>query len=180
MRIKIKYIALGLFLIDALFIIINTKYRDQTLSMISGLNEAKFFFFLGTLSFIAYLILLKQKKAFKLVAIITVTSLSISIYNNLRLAKINYDRIQCLNGVSEYFQYFEYDSCSKIEKKFKEDVINGKIKYFQDEYNFDLEFEERLRDKYNVELVEISCTRYSAMDCYNDLVKDHIKKTTKR
>ncbi|QXP59704.1 hypothetical protein [Olleya sp. HaHaR_3_96] len=180
MKIKIKYIALGLFLIDAIFIIINIKYRDQTLSVVPVLNQTKFFFFLGTLSFIAYLILLKQKKSLQLAAIITITSLSIAMYNNLRLAKDNYDRIQCLKGISEYFQYFENDSCSKIEKKFKEDVINGTIKYFQDEYNFDLEFEERLRDKYNVELVGISCTRYSAMNCYNDLVKDHIKKLKER
>lgn len=179
MKIKIKHIALVLFLVDAFLIIINMKYRDETLSVISDLNSAKLFFYIGTLSFAIYLIIVKSKEALSITVIIVIISFCISMFFNLRLAKDNYDRIQCLNGISEYFQYFEIESCSKIEKRFEADLINGEVKYFQDEYDSNLGFEERLRDKHSIELIGISCTRFTSMDCYNDLVKDYIRKKEK-
>lgn len=179
MKIKIKHIALVLFLVDAFLIIINMKYRDETLSVISDLNSAKLFFYLGTLSFAIYLIIVKPKDALTITVIISIISFSTSMFFNLRLAKDNYDRTQCLKGISEYFQYFETDSCSKIEKRFEADLINGEVKYFQDEYDSDLEFEERLRDKHSIELIGISCTRFTSMDCYNDLVEAYIRKKEK-
>ena len=176
MQIRTKHIALTLFLVDALLLIFNMEYRDETLSIILDLDFAKYLFYLGTLSFVVYLIIAKSKEALTISVIITIISFSISMFFNLRLVKGNYDRIQCHKGISEYFQYFEYESCLKIEKRFAADVINGELKYFQDEYNSDLEFEERLRDKHSIELIGISCTRFTSMNCYNDLVKEYIRK----
>ena len=175
MKTKITQITLVLFIVDILLLIININYRDQSLSVVPGLNSVKFFFYLGTLSFTVYLILAKLKKAHTIILIIATTSLSFSMYSNLLLAKSNYDRIQCLDGISEYFKYFEFDSCLKIEQRFKEDVKNKEIKYFLDEYNLDSEFKERIRDKHHVELIGVSCTRFTSMNCYNDLVKEYIK-----
>ncbi|QNK78158.1 hypothetical protein H7F37_03490 [Winogradskyella sp. PAMC22761] len=180
MKIKTKHIALTLFLVDAFLLIINMEYRDETLSVIPYLNFAKFLFCLGTLSFVIYLIIAKSKETLFITVIISIISFSLSLFYNLRIAKDNYDRIQCLKGISEYFQYFEYESCSKIEKRFEADLKNGEIIYFQDEYNPDLEFEEKLRDKYSIELIGISCTRYTSMNCYNDLVKDYIRKKNEK
>lgn len=173
MKIKIKYIALILFLINVFLIVINMKYRDETLSVISDLDYAKLFFYMGTLSFAIYLIIAKPKEALTITVIITIISFCISMFFNLRLAKDNYDRIQCNKGISEYF---EYESCEKIKKRFKEDLIHGELKYFQDKYNPNLEFEERLRDKHSIELIGISCTQFTSMECYNDLVRNYIKK----
>ena len=55
-------------------------------------------------------------------------------------------------------------------------IFNGELKYFQDEYDSDLEFEERLRDKHDIKFIGTSCTRFTVMDCYNDLVKNYIKR----
>lgn len=174
MQNKLKYIALTLFLIDALLLIINIEYSDPFASAIPDLDRAKICFYLGTISFIIFLKILKTEDGLNTVAWITVIFLIISMFFNLRLAKDNYDRIQCHKGISEYFQYF--DSCSEMEKRFEADLINGEIKYFQNEYNLELGFEEKIRDKYSIELISISCTRFSAMYCYNDLVKDYIRK----
>ena len=176
MKLKIKNIAIILFLIDAILLIINIKYRDETASVIPDLDCAKLFFYLGIVCFVTYLITAKLKKAFTIVVPMTIISFCISMFFNLRLAKDNYDRIQCNKGISEYFKYFEHESCKKITKRFKEDLINGELKYFQDEYNSDLKFEERLRDVHAIELIGISCTQFTSMECYNDLVKDYIKK----
>jgi|JQIA01.1.fsa_nt_gb hypothetical protein len=176
MKIKIKHIALVLFLVDAFLIIINMKYRDETLSVISDLNSAKLFFYVATLSFAIYLIIAKPKEALTITLIIAIISFCISMFFNLRLAKDNYDRIQCNKGMSEYYKYFEYESCEKIKKRFEQDLINGELKYFQDKYNPNLEFEEDLRDNHSIELIGISCTQFTSMECYNDLVKDYIKK----
>ena len=176
MKIKIKQIALVLFLVNAIFIAMNIKYKDEIASVIPDLDYAKLFFYLGIISLAIYLIRVKLKKTLTFVLTITIISFCVSIFFNLRLAKNNYDRIQCNKGMSEYYKYFEYQSCEKIEKRFVEDLTNGKLKYFQDKYNSDLEFEERLRDEHNIELIGISCTQFTSMKCYNNLVKEHIKK----
>ncbi len=176
MKIKIKHIALVLFLIDAFLLIFNNKYQDQTTSVIPDLDYTKLFFYLGIISLVIYLIISKFKKALNIVAAMAVICFFISMFFNLRLAKDNYDRIQCNKGISEYYKYFELESCEKIKKRFEEDLINGELKYFQDEFNSDLEFEEKLRDKHSIKLIGISCTQYTSMECYNDLVKGYIKK----
>lgn len=175
MKIKIKLIALSLFLVDAVLLLINIKYKDPFASVYPDLGYAKIFFYLGIVGFFTYLIISKFKKDLTIGVIIAINFFCISMFFNLRLAKDNYDRIQCDKRISEYYQYFEYDCGSKIKKRFEADVRNGEIKYFQDAYNPDLEFEERLRDKYGIELVGIACTQFTSMECYNDLVKDYIK-----
>ena len=176
MKVRIKQIALVLFLVNAIFIAMNIKYKDEIASVIPDLDYAKLFFYLGIINLVICLIRAKLKKTLTFVLTITIISFCVSIFFNLRLAKNNYDRIQCNKGMSEYYKYFEYQSCEKIEKRFMEDLINGKLKYFQDKYNSDLEFEERLRDEHNIELIGISCTQFTSMECYNNLVKEHIKK----
>lgn len=176
MKIKIKQITLVLFLVNAIFIAINIKYQDEIASVIPDLDYAKLFFYLGIISFVIYLIRAKLKKNLTFLLTITFISFCVSIFFNLRLAKNNYDRIQCNKGMSEYYKYFEYESCEKIEKRFEEDLTNGKLKYFQDKYNSDFEFEERLRDEHDIELIGISCAQFTSMKCYNNLVKEYIKK----
>lgn len=175
MRSKIKTITITLFLIDAILLIINNEYKDPFASVIPDFNNAKHLFYLGILCFGLYLIMAKWKEELTILMVIAMVFFGISLFFNLRLAKDNYDRIQCNNGISEYYQYFEYESCEKIKNRFEEDLINGKLKYFQDKYESDWEFEERLRDEYGIQLIGISCTQFTSMECYNNLVKDYIK-----
>ena len=176
MKIKIKQITLLLFLVNAIFILVNIKYKDEIVSVIPDLDYAKLFFYLGFISFIIYLIRGKLKKTLTFILIITIISFCFSMFFNLRLAKDNYNRIQCNKGMSEYYKYFEFKSCEKIQKRFEEDLINGELKYFQNKYNSALEFEERLKDEYGIELIGINCTQFTSMKCYNNLIKDYIKK----
>ncbi len=175
MWIKIKHVALVLFIVDILLLVVNLKYKDEIPSIIPDLDYAKLFLFLGIVSFIGYLIIVKFKKQLIIAVVMAIIFFSLSMFFNLRLAKDNYDRIQCNRGISEYSKYFEFDSCEKIKKRFEEDLVNGELKYFQDEYASDLEFEERLRDKHDIELIGISCTQFTSMECYNDLVKELFK-----
>ncbi len=175
MKIKLKYIALALFLVDVLLLIINIKYKDQIPSVIRDLDYVKFFLFLGIIVFVCFLIIAKFKKDVTILAAIAIIFFCLSMFFNLRLAKDNYDRIQCNNSISEYSKYFEFDSCEKINKRFEEDLMNGELKYFQDKYNSDSEFEEVLRDKHGIELIGTSCSQFTSMECYNDLVKELFK-----
>jgi hypothetical protein len=184
MQLKTKYIALTLFIVDAILLILNTKYRDQVASVISDLDNAKIFYFLaiiglsmyGGLWLIVHLKKINLKELLKLINLGIITLLTLSLFFNVRLAKTNYDRITCENGIAEYFKYFEYDCGLKIEKRFEADVKNGKIKYFLSGYDSDLEFEESLKDEHDLELISSSCTMFSSMQCYNNLVIDYIKK----
>ena len=175
MQLKFKITSIILFLIDAFLLIINIKYRDETLSVIQDLTYGKFFFYLGITCFVFYLIIVKFKKAFNSFVILAIISFCFSMFFNLRLVKDNYDRIQCNKGISGYYKYFEYESCEKIKKRFEDDLINGQLKYFLDPYNSDLEFEKRLKVIHSIELIGINCTQFTSMECYNDLVKDYIK-----
>ncbi len=184
MQIKIKYIALTLFLVDAILLIINTKYRDPVASVVSDLDNAKIFYFLAILGLIMYgglwlIVRLKKinpKELLKLINLGIITLLTLSLFFNLRLAKTNYDRITCENGMAEYYEYFESDCGLKIEKRFEADVKNKEIKYFLSGYDSELEFEESLKDKRGIELISSSCTMYTSMQCYNNLVIEYIKK----
>lgn len=188
MQRKIKYLAILLYLFNALLLIGNIEYKDPFASVHQELMRCKILLFLATLGFISYGILklfhfIKKHELTllkKLVTIATIFTLSILVLSNLSLAKTNYDRIECLDGISEYFQYFEFDGCLKIESRFEEDVKNGEIIYFQDDYNADLEFEEVLRDAHNIKLIGVSCTRFTSMTCYNNLVKDYIRKENEK
>ncbi|MFC4632496.1 hypothetical protein ACFO3O_01150 [Dokdonia ponticola] len=184
MQSKIKYIAIALFVIDAILIVVNTKYRDPVASAIPDLSNAKIFYFLAILGLMMYgglwlIVCFKKinlKEVLKLIHLGIITALTISVFFNLRLAKTNYDRITCNNGIAAYYEYFERDCGSKIEKRFEADVKNKEIKYFQDEYNPNWEFEKRLRDQHGIELISSSCTMFTSMHCYNDLVIEYIKK----
>lgn len=172
----IRYIVL-LFLLNLIILVINIIYRDPFASVISDLDYSKLFLFLSGISLVLFVILSSSYKEFRVLSIIaSVSFLSLSIYFNLRLAKANFDRIQCNKSLTEYYDYFEVDSCVKITKKFKQDVINQEIKYFQKEYNPNKEFEERIRDQYGIKLIGENCTQFTAMQCYNELVKDYIAK----
>jgi len=175
MQLKIKYITIVLFLIDIILLIINITYKNQVTSIIPDLDSSKFFFCIGTLCFVIYFLGIKLKKTLPVAVILAIISFAISLFFNLRLIKENYERIQCEKGISEYFKYFEHESCEKIKKRFEEDLINGELKYFQNEYDFDLEFVEKLKVKYGIEVIGHNCTQFTSMKCYNDFVKDYVK-----
>ena len=90
MKIKITHIALALFLVDLLILIINVKYQDEIPTIIRDLDYAKFFFYLGIVGFVIYLIIAKFKKALAIVGTMTIFSLCIAIFFKLSLAKDNY------------------------------------------------------------------------------------------
>ncbi len=172
----IRYIVL-LFLLNLIILVINIIYRDPFASVISDLDYSKLFLFLSGISLMIFVILSSSYKEFRVLIIIaSISFLSLSIFFNLRLAKANFNRIQCNKSLTEYYDYFEVDSCVEITKKFKQDVINQEIKYFQREYNRNKEFEERIRDQYGIKLIGENCTQFTAMQCYNELVKDYIAK----
>lgn len=172
----IRYIVL-LFLLNFIILVSNIVYRDPFASVISDLDYSKLFLFLSGISLMIFVILSSSYKEFRVVIIIaSISFLSLSIFFNLRLAKANFNRIQCNKSLIEYYDYFEVDSCVEITKKFKQDVINEEIKYFQKEHNSDKEFEEIIRDHYGIELIAASCTQFTSITCYNELVKDYIAK----
>ena len=172
----IRYIVL-IFLLNLIILVINIIYKSPIASVISDLDYSKIFLFLSGLSLVILLILSSSFKELKILSIIaSVSFLSLSTFFNVRLAKSNFNRIQCNKSLTEYYDYFEVDSCVEITKKFKQDVINQEIKYFQKEYNPNKEFEERIRDQYGIELIAASCTQFTSMTCYNELVKDYIAK----
>ncbi|ANH60565.1 MULTISPECIES: hypothetical protein [Dokdonia] len=167
-------------LVDIILLNINFYYRDPVLSIIYDLIYARSLLFIATLILFVYALIFLLKKSFKTFLLFPAAAfLVLSLFCNIRLAKTNFDRVQCNKSIIEYYEFLGFDSCVKITKKFKQDVINKQIKYFQEEYNPDKKFEERIRDQYGIELIGESCTQFTSMRCYNDLVRDYIAKKEK-
>ncbi len=176
MSLKIKHIALTLFLVNAFLLLVNWEYKDPFASEIRDLDYAAFFFYIGAFFFTIYLVLIIFKKP-SILTYFAITAFSISLLFNLHLARDNYKSISCNNGIAEYF---EYETCSKMEQRFKTDLENGEIKYFQMGFEYDIEFEKTLKDKPQIEVIGMECTMYHSMSCYNDLVQIYFEKINQK
>lgn len=76
----------------------------------------------------------------------------------------------------KYAEYSEIDTCEEMEKRFAADVKNEEIFYFQFGLGYDIELAKTLKEKYKIQTIGMGCLIQSEMECYNELVNNHLKK----
>ncbi len=79
-----------------------------------------------------------------------------------------------------YDEYYELETCGKMEKRFAADLQNGKIKYFQFGIGYDVELEKILEKKYDIEMFGMGCMIQSEFECYNKLVNEYLTEKYKK
>ena len=70
---------------------------------------------------------------------------------------------------------YEKANCAELKKLFTMDLKNDEIKYFKYGMAPDIELRDNLNSKYGIECFAMGCVQFSTIDCYNDLVNEHLK-----
>lgn len=76
-----------------------------------------------------------------------------------------------------YTEYTKLETCEEMENRFYIDLKNREIKYFQFGIAHNYDVEKILKDKYNIYTFGMGCMVRSEMECYNELVDNHLKET---
>lgn len=104
---------------------------------------------------------------------IMIGAFGVCLILNLYLVAQIYESVQIQK---RYAEYSEIETCIEMEKRFATDLKNGEIKYFQFGIGYDIDLEETLKVKYDIETFGMGCLVQSEMECYNDLVNDFLIK----
>ncbi|WP_027394224.1 hypothetical protein [Aquimarina latercula] len=97
---------------------------------------------------------------------------SISLALNLYLFPQIHQSVQ-IN--KKYAEYSEIKTCEEMEKRFITDLKNEEIFYFQFGIGYDIELAKTLMEKYKIKTIGMGCIIQSEMECYNQLVNNHLK-----
>ncbi|SHI77886.1 hypothetical protein SAMN04488508_10374 [Aquimarina spongiae] len=136
------------------------------------LDLSKVLFVIGLLSFGLYFL---AKDWHKVLTKIMIGAFGVCLVLNLHLWTEYYKTVQRQNRLAEYY---ELETCEKMENRFLTDLKNEKLKYFQFGIGFDLELQKTLKSKYGIESYGMGCMVQSEFDCYNELVNNYLKENT--
>ena len=175
LRNKTKYILLTLGILSLILIYYNDKYAlTETSFDPIELKYSKWFFAIGILSVGIYFF---NKNLKKIITKIMFGAFGICLALNLFLFIQIYESVQLQK---RYAEYYELETCEKMEKRFETDLQNSEVKYFQFGIGYDVKLEQILEKKYDIEMFGMGCMIQSEMECYNELVNEYLKEKHKK
>lgn len=133
------------------------------------LDISKVLFFIGLISFGLYFL---AKDWRKVLTKIMIGAFGICLVLNLHLWTEYCETVQRQKRLAEYY---DLETCTKMENRFLTDLKNEELKYFQFGMGFDLELQKTLKSKYGIESYGMGCIVQSEFDCYNELVNNYLK-----
>ena len=172
MRLSLRYIALGLFLISAVLLIINVIYQDPVASVNVKLDYAKWFFYLGTIGFVISFKIAKSKSTHFISTIFAIIALVLSIAYSISLSIDDYRRIKYYDRLSEYYSL---ESCEDMQQRFERDLKNDELKYFTYNIHDVTKLSENLKSEYSIENFFVGDIVVKDMGCYNALVEKYLR-----
>lgn len=145
-------------------------YADVPLTRVMG--YIKFFASLYLLFTLIILIRYFFKKTFKAYKLALAT-LTIFLVINLGLVTtvVNFEMAKY-----EMFKIEKMNTCEKAGLQFKADLKNEDMKFFIFGIGVDEEYMLKVEQKYNLKVYHMGCMVSPSYQCYNELVKDHLKK----
>ena len=172
MRDRTKYILLTLGILSVILIYYNDKYALTEASFDPiELKYSKWFFAIGILCVGIYFF---NKNLRNIMTKIMFGVFGICLALNLFLFIQIYESVQIQK---RYAEYYELETCERMEKRFTRDLQNGEIKYFQFGIGYDVELEKILEKKYDIEMFGMGCIIQSEFECYNKLVDKYLKES---
>ncbi|WP_047790838.1 hypothetical protein [Tenacibaculum mesophilum] len=169
MNSKRKYLLFTLGIIGTILIVFNSVEMWYWYDFKLELEISQILFIVGVISLGLYFIISKYRKFLTKIIIVT---LGISLILNIHLSSVNFKSILRQNRLSEYY---ELETCEKMEIRFKTDLKKEEIKYFQFGIATDMELTETLKEKYGIESFGMGCLVQSEFECYNKLVYSFLK-----
>lgn len=169
MNYKTKFTLFTLGIIGIILIVFNSVEIWYRYNFKLDLEISKILYFFGLVSVGIYFFTEKYRKFLIRIMIITFgVSLLLNIYpftENLRI-------ILKQNRLSEYY---ELETCEKMEKRFITDLNKNEIKYFHFGIASISGMSEIMESNYNIEYFSMGCLLRSEMECYNELVYKYLK-----
>jgi hypothetical protein len=166
---RTKYILLTLGILALGLLIFNNYYAYYWYSNVPELELSKVLFAIGLLCFGLYFVI---KKWMKIFTKLMIGAFSLCLAQNLYLVAEYYREIQSQNRLSEYY---ELESCEKMENRFAVDLKKGELKYFHFGLGGIMGMKDIMKSKYDVEYYSMGCLLRTEMECYNKLVDKYLK-----
>ena len=170
MESRTKYILLTLGILALGLLIFNNYYAYYWYSIVTELEYSKIIFGIGILSVGLFYFAKKWRNG---LTKIIIGAFGICIVINLYLFAEYYKTVQKQNRLTEYY---ELESCGKMESRFAVDLKKGELKYFHFGLGSIIGMEDIMESEYDVEYYSMGCILRSEMECYNKLVDKHLKK----
>lgn len=162
---KTKYTIILIAVVGLIFLIFSSiKWMYWELEY---LLIAKILFFVGLISFLLYFLAKDWQKALTKIMLF---SFSISLILSAYLSYAYYEREKTIAIITKY----ERANCDKLKEFFATDLKNEELKFFQYGMGPDIELHENLKSKYGIESFGMGCLKLSTIDCYNNLVNNHL------
>ncbi len=135
------------------------------------LDISKVLFFIGLISFGLYLLAKDWRNFFTKLMI---GAFGICLVLNLHLWTEYYKTLQKQNRLTEYY---ELETCEKMENRFYIDLKKDELKYFDFGLGSIIGMDKIMKSNYKIEYYSMGCILRSEMECYNNLVDMHLKKS---
>jgi hypothetical protein len=164
---KTKYILLTLGISAFGLLIFNNYYYWY--HIVPELDYSNIIFGIGILSVGLYYFVKKWRNG---LTKIMLGAFGICLALNLYLVAEYYKTVQSQNRLSEYY---ELETCEKMENRFAVDLKKGELKYFHFGLGGIIGMGDLMKSNYGIEYYSMGCLLRSEMECYNKLVNKHLK-----
>jgi len=149
-------------LIFLMFSSVKWMYWELQYLMIS-----KILYLIGIIGLVLYFLAKDWRKVLTKIMLITFSiSLAINIY-------ISYEYYEMKRSI-EIANKYETANCDELKKLFATDLKNKEIKFFQYGMGTDFQLHENLKSKYGIESFGMGCVKLPTINCYNNLVNNHL------
>ncbi|WP_024769094.1 FEKKY domain-containing protein [Aquimarina macrocephali] len=169
MNSKTKCILLTLAISVVGLLVFNSYKAYYWYSIVPELEYSKIIFGIGILSFGLFYFAKKWGNGLTKIMFV---AFGICLILNLYLIVEYYKTLQTQNRLSEYY---ELETCKKMENRFATDLKKREIKYFHFGLGSIIGMENVMKSNYNIEYYSMGCLLRSEMECYNKLVDEYLK-----
>ena len=150
-------------------LIFNNYYAYYWYSIVPELEYSKIIYGIGILSVGLYYFVKKWRNV---MTKIMIGAFGICLILNLYLVAEYYKDVQSQNRLSEYY---ELETCKKMENRFVVDLKKGELKYFHFGIGAIMGMKDIMQSNYDIEYYSMGCLLRSEMECYNKLVDKYLK-----
>ena len=159
MNSKTKYLLFSLGITGIILVIFNSIEMWYWYDFKIELEISQILFIVGLISFGFYFIFTKHRN---ILTKIMIGTFGISLLLSIHLSTENFKNILRQNLLSEYY---ELETCEKMENRFNTDLKKEKLKYFHFGIASISGMKEIMESNYDIEYFSMGCLLRSEMEC---------------
>lgn len=165
---KKKYLLICLLIVAALLYLFNVSVGTSMTELTENVRTVTGLVMVFTLIAITIHIIKKSNWTYRF----NLTIASIFLVLNIVLAT---ETVAIEIHEKEMEKIAAMDSCDKARVQFNADLKTNELKYFLFGLGVDEELNDKLENQYDLKIYTMGCIVLPALECYNDLVKEHLQ-----